>query len=157
MSTADAPGGLSPARKSLIALAVLLMVLGGAQTPPGGTVLRALGLTAEPPAYTELSFTTPAALPDFVQAGAVPEHASFEIRNRGTTAQDYRWSVYVERGKRRVKAGSGALRLGPGAARTLKPPALRCTSGPVRVVVQLDGRTERITFHSVCQRPGDLV
>jgi len=130
-------------------LSVVLLL----QTPPGGSALRALGLAAEPRPFTELSFVSPRELPVQVAAGKAPPNAEFEIRNRTGAQQHYRWAAFAVRGKTRVPLGTGDVVLADGERATVEPPAVRCTPGPIRYLVELEDRRESLAFHAECEVP----
>lgn len=71
---------------------VAILAVGLAQSTPGRSVLRTFGLQGTPAHYTELSFTSPRALPfRFVRGGLL--HLSFDIHNVEGELRLYAWRV----------------------------------------------------------------
>ncbi|MEO3784329.1 hypothetical protein ABGB12_13420 [Actinocorallia sp. B10E7] len=128
-------------------LAVTLLL----QTGPGGSVLHGLGLAEKPPSFTEMSFLHPRELPARITTGQAPAKAEFEIRNRTGEKQVYRWVALAVRGRTEVRLGTGSVTLADGERTTVKPPAARCTPGPVHYVIRLETRRESLGFHADCE------
>jgi hypothetical protein len=120
------------------------------QTGPGRSLTGSLGLSGHTTPYTELFFSAPRDLPEQVTDGKPPENASFVIGNRMTSAQKYHWTAFAVHGKKEVKLGEADIALASGAEATVKPPAVKCTPGPITYVIRLKGRPETLSILARC-------
>lgn len=113
-----------------------------AQTAPGRSVLKTLGLRGGPAHYTELEFTSPRSIPlNFVQGGLL--HLDFDIHNVEGVSRAYAWQVVrtPEVGPSR-RAARGVVLAGEGE--TVHVTAL--------VRIPCRGRREQVTVRLVRPR-----
>lgn len=133
---------------SILGLAVLVTL---AQTPAGHSVLRLTGLGQSPTAYSALYFTDPGGLPKTLPSGHVALNVSFTIHNAAQSANSYRWTVQLVRGKKTQPAASGTLTIPAGGTRAENRPVVTlCPSGVLEVVVRLAAPAESIHFTAAC-------
>jgi hypothetical protein len=135
----------------LTLLAVLALLAGLAQTPPGSSVLRDTGLVGSPQTYTSLYFTDPGALPSTVPSGHVALTVSFSVHNASSSSNNYQWTIQVGQGNQQTPAASGTITVPPGGT---KPQNSQldtfCPSGDLQVVVRLAAPAESIDFRAAC-------
>ena len=139
-------------RGSIILVGSAVVLASVFQTSAGHAMLRAVGLSQDPPGYTSLSFLHPLSLPG--QLGTAHGNAvtSFAIHNATSSTHDYRWSISLVGREliRRVHAGS--VRLAPGrGAEVTRSIAITCTQGAVRIVVSLESPAESIHAWIACR------
>jgi len=166
------PAGLVSRRRApYIALLAVVLILGGlGQTPPGRHLLRTAGILGSPASYTELAFAAPKSLPREISPGSPLPQVSFMIHNSTGRARDYRWSVTLA--PRPETAGqpaapaqpaaptkpaapttltAGSLNLADGGSTTVTPQAkVACASGPVVLTVRLEGSGETLAWQADC-------
>ncbi|MBO2446743.1 hypothetical protein J4573_06550 [Actinomadura barringtoniae] len=152
-------------------MAVVLILGGFGQTPPGRHLLRTAGILGSPASYTELAFAAPKSLPREISPGSPLPQVSFMIHNSTDRARDYRWSVTLA--PRQETAGqpaapakptaparpaapttltTGNLNLADGGSTTVTPQAAKvaCVSGPVVLTVRLEGSGETLSWQADC-------
>jgi hypothetical protein len=138
--------------RGLAVLAVaVLAVVGLAQTPPGHALMRGMGLSAAPAAYTQLSFARPQSLPVTVTSpAAVP--VPFEIRNTSPVRRTYLWSITLTRAGSTERLATGAVLIpAGGTAAIVRTARFSCPAGPVRLDVGLASPQESIDLLATCQ------
>jgi hypothetical protein len=131
---------------AVLAVAVL------AQTSPGRSVVRGLGLSKAPARYAQLSFTRPQALPTIVGAPHATVSEPFEIRNSGSGQQTYEWSVTLAESGVTQRLASGHTVLAAGRAATVtKAVRFGCRAGnQVRLTFSLASPRQSIDFSATC-------
>jgi hypothetical protein len=133
---------------------VVLAVAILAQTGAGQGLMRDVGLSKTPSAYTQLSFARPQSLPGTVTTPRATVRVPFEIRNTSAAQRTYQWSVTLRRGQRTDHLTSGGTRVPAGAAVTVAPSVtVACVSGRIRVEVGLASPRESIDFYATCVAP----
>jgi hypothetical protein len=130
---------------------LVLLCAGLAQTSPGHSVLVGLGVTATPPSYTELSFTTPDGLQETVGAVQAPITVSFGIHNVSGSSKDYHWSAVAVHGGTNEGSVSGDVTVAAqGRTAVTENIQATCPSGRDQVIVRLASPAESITFWVTC-------
>jgi hypothetical protein len=134
------PEGHSPARRGLLAVLsviILLAAAGVAQTSAGRDALRSLGLYPAPTPFTELYLADPGQ----VLSTVAPRHKvsstpiAFVIRNEEHRARIYSWNVKADTGR---NAPTGQLTLGSGQQKTVRTNLrFRCQGQRTKVTVNL--------------------
>jgi hypothetical protein len=132
-----------------------LLCAGVAQTSPGHSVLVGLGLTETPPGYTELSFTDPDGLQEFVASVQAPVTVSFGIHNVSGSQQAYRWSVVALHDGTNEGSASGDLTVAAqGHAAVTTNVQVTCPSGRIQMVLRLASPAESLNFWVACPAAG---
>ncbi len=139
-------------------LAIVMLLVGLAQTPGGHHLTTALGLSAPAEPFTELYFTRPSA--PAAESGSSNARAtvSFVIHNKGHVEMRYTWTISA--GASREPA-TGTVRLDAGQRTTVRRQvASGCRSArsagrqahtkPVRVRVSLKSPMESIDYWQTC-------
>jgi hypothetical protein len=130
---------------------LVLLCAGAAQTSPGHSVLVGLGLTETPPSYTELSFTSPDGLQEFVASVQAPVTVSFGIHNVSGSAENYRWSVVALHDGTNEGSSSGNLAVAARGRATLTTNVqVTCPSGRIQMVLKLASPAESLNFWVAC-------
>jgi hypothetical protein len=142
------------AATGVLALVVLLLIgLGLAQTGPGSTLLRAMGIGSPSEPYTELAFADPAN--PGVPTPLAYVRVRFWVHNVEGTAQTYRWTATTQApGHAPMAATTGILALADGESATVttRIPA-RCSASSSRISVSLGGAHQTISFWQSCPVP----
>ena len=132
----------------------MMAVAGLAQTPPGHRLLRDMGLSQAPAAYTQLYFASPRTLPATLTSPAATAAVPFEIRNTSSAPRNYQWSITLVRGGKTEQLASGSAQvLAGGAVSVARTVRFSCAPGRVRVETSLASPRESIGFWATCQ-PG---
>jgi hypothetical protein len=146
---------MAKVRTSLGVAAVVVVAAGLAQTPPGHTLLRAIGLSQAPAAYTQLYFTGPRTLPVTLASPDATVAVPFGIRNTSPANRGYQWSITLVRGGNTQQLASGSAQVASGTAATVaRAVTFSCAPGRVRVEVGLASPRESIAFWATCQPGG---
>ena len=138
-------------RGRLVLIVIVLIVVSFAQTAPGHGLLRLVGVSQVPPAYTALYFTNSQRLPTSLPTGHVEVPVSFAVQNSSSQAKSYQWKVEVENGSNTAQVG-GQLSL-PGGTTAVEMKSVKavCRSGGGLVVrVSLAETAESIDYRVVC-------
>jgi hypothetical protein len=148
-----------PAARQLAALgavgAAALALLGAAQTGPGRSALRDLGVAGATEPYTELAFARPDALPARLPRGTSTVALPFSLRDREAGAATYRWRVQVSgNGPAQTVAAGVARAVRGGTAFAAPRVRIRCDAPRVRINVLLAGRPESIGLWAQCAPAG---
>jgi len=130
---------------------LVLLCAGVAQTSPGHSVLVGLGLTQTPSGYTELSFTSPDGLQQFVASEQAPVTVSFAIHNVSGSSKSYQWSVVALHNGSNVGSSSGNLSVAAqGHASATTNVQVTCPSGRIQMVLKLADPAESLNFWVAC-------
>lgn len=128
-----------------------LLCVGLAQTGPGHSVLRDVGLYEVPASYTELTFSSSGELPSALTKSGTSVKVSFGIHNVSDTPHSYDWTItLVHSGVSEVKASGTAPTPAQGRAAVTRSVAASCDSGQLEVVVRLASPAESISFWMTC-------
>jgi hypothetical protein len=147
-----------PARRStisfVVAVVLVVVLVAGAQSAPGRSVLRTAGLMGSPERYSELYFAHPDQLERRVPASGAPLRMEFTVRNREGSARVYHWHLSAGPKPGRNPGGlSGTLSLAAGRSATivrrLVPP---CRGARDRLSVRISD-TEAIGYWISCRQP----
>ena len=131
--------------------AVILAVVGLAQTRQGHALLADAGLYKAPASYTELSFTEPGALPSALAKPSGIVKVSFSIHNVSGDSRSYQWSVVlVDAGRSKVGASGTAATPAQGRTVVTRSVAASCAGGRLQVVARLASPAESISFWMTC-------
>jgi hypothetical protein len=132
-------------------VALVLAVVGVAQTGAGQSLLRAAGLAGPPPGYTALSFTNPAQLPTQLYSREALLDASFMIRNSSTAARRYDWQIFAAwNGRTRRLAGGQATVAAGRTGQVSRDVLASCASGQLQIVIKLAEPRESISYWATC-------
>ena len=167
--SADAAPGRSPGRgrpvlprpaqtansRGLTALAVaaglVVAVVGLAQTSPGHSLLREVGLYAEPATYTALAFTNPQSLPSHLSAAPAQVAVSFAVSNVSPDPHSYSWSIVLEAGGQTSRVAAGEVGVpAHGHATVTRTVTASCPGGQAVMAVRLAAPAESIDFRAAC-------
>ena len=131
--------------------AIVLTVVGMAQTQQGHAVLADIGLYKTPAPYTELAFSEPGALPSALAKPSGTVNVSFSIHNVSDDPRSYQWSVVlVHAGESKVKASGSVLTPAQGRTVVTRSLAATCTGSPLQVVARLASPAQSISFWMTC-------
>jgi hypothetical protein len=143
----------APSRWAGVALvaALVLALVGFAQTPPGRSLLTRAGLAGHAERYTALAFAAPARLPTVVSGSHLP--LRFNLQNEEGATRSYQWTIVATaQGPPRVLAQGGAM-VAKGRQlsvdRTVRVPCRGANR--VRVSVQLAKPAEAIGLWVDCK------
>ena len=133
---------LRPIRLNYRLIGLVVVVVGlttFAQSRPGQSALRHLGVVGPAQRYTELAFVGAQHLPTTLPRAATALHLPFTITNREGRTQQYGWSILKRLSAtmtQKLTAGEASLRDGQEA---YVDPAvtISCTSYQTRVAVRL--------------------
>src|SRR5947209_2867525 len=132
-------------------LAVVVVIVGLAQTSPGHALLKDAGLYKEPASYTELAFAAPATLPVHLTSRETQVRLAFRLHNVSGSPRSYRWSVVLVHIGRGKVAASGAVAVpAQGKTTVAKTVPLACTGGRLQVIVRLADPRESVDFWTTC-------
>jgi hypothetical protein len=129
-----------------------VVLLGLAQTGPGGDALGSLGLRSPSEGYTELGFKASGSLPERVTAPTATPDMPFIVGNREGGDRTYRWIIQARdrHGVRQVATGT-TPRLASGSSLIVTPRVrLACAEGRVRVIVRLVRPAQSIAYWTRC-------
>jgi len=129
------------------AAALVVVLLGAAQTAPGRSALRHAGLLGRAEPYTELAFARPSELPQRLRTGRNRLSVPFTLHNAEGGPRAYAWTIrsgrtVLARGSLRTAAGERAYVRG----RFVAP----CHDRRTRVEVRLARPAESIGFWAQC-------
>jgi hypothetical protein len=130
------------------------LVLGLAQTGPGGDALGSLGLRSPSEGYTELAFKASGSLPEHVTAPTATPDMPFIVGNREGGDRTYRWIIQRRdrSGLRQVATGT-TPRLASGSSLIVTPRVrFACGEGRVRVIVRLAEPAQSIAYWTRCRK-----
>jgi hypothetical protein len=128
------------------------LVLGLAQTGPGGDALGSLGLRSPSEGYTELAFEASGSLPEHVTAPTATPDMPFIVGNREGGDRTYRWIIQRRdrSGLRQVATGT-TPRLASGSSLIVTPRVrFACAETRVRVIVRLAEPAQSIAYWTRC-------
>ncbi|HEY3021987.1 MAG TPA: hypothetical protein VGJ32_17440 [Solirubrobacteraceae bacterium] len=132
--------------------AMVLVLLGAAQTPPGRSALRHAGLTERAEPYTELAFARPSELPERLPSGRTRLTVPFTLHNAEGAPRDYAWSIEALDGERRTVLARGQVRTAAGQRASVERRlAAPCRGERTRVEVRLARPAESIGFWAQCR------
>jgi hypothetical protein len=131
-------------RRFALAVLVVAVALGVAQTAPGRSLLKGAGLTAPPERYTELYFTTPDELPAASRSGTV----SFTVRNDEGAPRNYHWTLRVAGNVQ----DSGQVTVRPQRTAKVRRVVHVSCGARVRVEVALTTPSQSIGYWARCSR-----
>jgi hypothetical protein len=132
-------------------LAAVLACTALAQTQPGHSLLRNVGLYETPAPYAELTFSKPGDLPTALTRPGESVRVSFGIHNVSGDARNYAWSiVLMHAGKNTVTASGSVQTPAQGRSAVAKSVVPACVSGRLQVVVRLASPAESISFWMTC-------
>ena len=132
-------------------IAIVVLIVGLAQTRPGYALLRDAGLYKEPTSYTELAFAAPASLPAQLTSKETRVKVAFLIHNVSGASRDYHWSIVLGHAGRSKVAAAGAVSApAQGQATVAKTVPLACTGGRIQVAVRLADPAQSIDFWATC-------
>lgn len=139
---------LIPAGCVVAVVAALIVV---AQSRAGQSALRTLGVTGNPPGYTELAFVHPLRLPTALRSSPTPLRLPFTITNREGSRTTYRWSVTTSDPHARVNR-SGMLQIGAGKRAYLAPRVRLTCTRRTRITISVN-TGQAIDFWATCIVP----
>ena len=157
--TAELPVVRLPAEtansRGLTALAVaaglVVAVVGLAQTSPGHSLLREVGLYAEPATYTALAFTNPQSLPSHLSAAPAQVAVSFAVSNVSPDPHRYSWSIVLEAAGQTSRVAVGEVGVpAHGHATVTRTVTASCPGGQAVMAVRLAAPAESIDFRAAC-------
>ena len=151
---AEAPAETASSR-GLTALAVaaglVVAVVGLAQTSPGHSLLREVGLYAEPATYTALAFTNPQSLPSHLSAAPAQVAVSFAVSNVSPDPHRYSWSIVLEAAGQTSRVAAGEVGVpAHGHATVTRTVTASCPGGQAVMAVRLAAPAESIDFRAAC-------
>ncbi|PPK67343.1 hypothetical protein V5P93_005625 [Actinokineospora auranticolor] len=130
--------------------AVVVLLAAAAQGGIAGPLLRAAGLVADEPAYTELAFVDPDRLGTRLAATGGLVDSTFAIHNHEGTDTTYPWSVVLRDGERVEVIADGERTVPAGTGVTVPVSvALTCPSH-ARVEVRVAVPARSIDFLAPC-------
>ncbi len=148
------PAGTANSR-GLTALAVtaglVVAMVGLAQTSPGHSLLREVGLYAEPATYTALAFTNPQSLPAHLPAAPAQVAMSFAVSNASPDPHSYSWSIVLEAAGQTSRLAAGEVGVpAHGHATVTRTVTASCPGGKAVMSVRLAAPAESIDFQAAC-------
>jgi hypothetical protein len=148
-----APHNVVRWRGVVILIAVFIVAAAIGQATVGRAALRKVGLVKVPTGFTSLAFRSPQSLPVQLSSAQKALAVSFVIRNAGSAARDYRWSVHLAQGAHTRRVDGGEVRVRPGREAPISRLAkFPCVHGPrIRIIVNLAHPNEAIGAWVVCR------
>ncbi len=150
------PGAAETANsRGLTALAVtaglVVAAVGLAQTSPGHSLLREVGLYAEPATYTALAFTNPQSLPSHLSAAPAQVAVSFAVSNVSPDPHSYSWSIVLKAAGQTSRVAAGEVGVpAHGHATVTRTVTASCPGGQAVMTVRLAAPAESIDFQAAC-------
>jgi hypothetical protein len=134
----------------MVVVAVLLLV-GICQSPPGRSILKAVGLIGSPTSFTAIAFAKPQSLPVQLASPHTKLDLSFTISNDTSNMQDYQWTVSVVADNKSTLASNGYIQLAPnGAVTVARDINIVCKAGQAEVTVGLKNTNEHVDAWMTC-------
>jgi hypothetical protein len=134
-----------------VAAGLVVAVVGLAQTSPGHSLLREVGLYAEPATYTALAFTNPQSLPSHLSAAPAQVAVSFAISNVSPDPHSYSWSIVLEAAGQTSRVAAGEVGVpAHGHATVTRTVTASCPAGQAVMAVRLAAPAESIDFRAAC-------
>lgn len=143
-------------RAAAVVVAVLALIA-VAQTAPGRSVFRTMGLTAHPARYTELAFAQPsspgASDASTPRTGSQPQlnlGVPFVLHNVEGAPRSYDWVVDASARGQTTNVARGEVHLTAGQRVEVKPHVACNYRGRVRIEVRLASPAQSIGFWTEC-------
>ncbi|MGO9780195.1 MAG: hypothetical protein ACLPQY_10585 [Streptosporangiaceae bacterium] len=134
-----------------VAAGLVVAAVGLAQTSPGHSLLREVGLYAEPATYTALAFTNPQSLPSHLPAAPAQVAMSFGVGNASPGPQRYSWSIVLEAAGQTSRLAAGDVGVpAHGHATVTRTVTASCPGGKAVIAVRLAAPAESIDFQAAC-------
>ena len=134
-----------------VAAGLVVAVVGLAQTSPGHSLLREVGLYAEPATYTALAFTNPQSLPSHLPAAPAQVAVSFAVSNVSPDPHSYSWSIVLEAAGQTSRVAAGEVGVpAHGHATVTRTVTASCPGGQAVMAVRLAAPAESIDFQAAC-------
>lgn len=134
-----------------VAAGLVVAVVGLAQTSPGHSLLREVGLYAEPATYTALAFTNPQSLPSHLSAAPAQVAVSFAVSNVSPDPHSYSWSIVLEAAGQTSRVAAGEVGVpAHGHATVTRTVTASCPGGQAVMAVRLAAPAESIDFRAAC-------
>ena len=134
-----------------VAAGLVVAVAGLAQTSPGHSLLREVGLSAEPATYTALAFTNPQSLPSHLPAAPAQVAVSFAVSNVSPDPHSYSWSIVLEAAGQTSRVAAGEVGVpAHGHATVTRTVTASCPGGQAVMAVRLAAPAESIDFQAAC-------
>ncbi len=134
-----------------VAAGLVVAVVGLAQTSPGHSLLREVGLYAEPATYTALAFTNPQSLPSHLSAAPAQVAVSFAVSNVSPDPHSYSWSIVLEAAGQTSRVAAGEVGVpAHGHATVTRTVTALCPGGQAVMAVRLAAPAESIDFRAAC-------
>ncbi len=134
-----------------VAAGLVVAAVGLAQTSPGHSLLREVGLYAEPATYTALAFTDPQSLPSHLPAAPAPVAVSFAVSNVSPDPHSYSWSIVLEAAGQTSRVAAGEVGVpAHGHATVTRTVTASCPGGQAVMAVRLVAPAESIDFQAAC-------
>ena len=134
-----------------VAAGLVVAVVGLAQTSPGHSLLREVGLSAEPATYTALAFTNPQSLPSHLSAAPAQVAVSFAVSNVSPDPHSYSWSIVLEAAGQTSRVAAGEVGVpAHGHATVTRTVTASCPGGQAVMAVRLAAPAESIDFRAAC-------
>jgi len=134
------------------AAAVVVVLLGAAQTGAGRSVLAHAGLVKPSEPYTELAFARPSQLPQRLPTGRTRLTVPITLHNAEGGARRYAWTIEALTGGRRAVLARGRLQAAAGQRAAVRTRfAAPCRGARTRVEVRLAQPAESIGFWAQCR------
>ena len=134
-----------------VAAGLVVAVVGLAQTSPGHSLLREVGLYAEPATYTALAFTNPQSLPSHLSAAPAQVAVSFAVSNVSPDPHSYSWSIVLEAAGQTSRVAAGKVGVpAHGHATVTRTVTASCPGGQAVMAVRIAAPAESIDFRAAC-------
>lgn len=135
-----------------IVLVAVLLCLGASQSPPGLSILKAIGLIGNPSSFTAIAFAKPQALPIQLASTHTRLDLSFTISNDTPNIEGYQWTVSITADNKSALASKGYIQLPPNRMATVvRNINIACKAGQAEVSVSLKEPSEHIDAWMSCK------